>query len=107
MTPEEIKFKIPQVQAQNKELNEVESKEILESIRLEGVTNIQEYQRETTIWRDKKVVRKDIQYGDLVLRRRPLEKVRKLQLKREGPFTVARSLARQRAFRLRDLEGND
>jgi hypothetical protein len=46
------------------------SKEIIEGTRLEAVKNITKYQEQTKKWRDNQVVRKGIQYGDLVLRRK-------------------------------------
>ena len=38
---------------------------------MEAVENIAKYQEQTKKWRDNKIVRKSIQDGDLVLRRRP------------------------------------
>ena len=53
---------------------------------MEAVENIAKYQDQTKKWRDSKVVRKTIQDGDLVLRRKPNAKNdRKLQPKWEGP----------------------
>lgn len=78
MTPEEIKFKGPRTQAQCSTLNKSETKENLESIRLQAVINILDYQKETTRWRDKNIVRKDIKDGDLVLRQKPSKKNRKV-----------------------------
>jgi hypothetical protein len=37
---------------------------------LEATENIEKYQKETKAWKDKKVVRKDIKTGDLVLKRK-------------------------------------
>jgi hypothetical protein len=37
---------------------------------LEAAENIEKYQKDTKAWRDKKVVRKDIKTGDLVLKRK-------------------------------------
>ena len=54
---------------------------------MEAVENIAKYQDQTKKWRDSKVIRKIIQDGDLVLRRRPNAKnVRKFQPKWEGPY---------------------
>jgi hypothetical protein len=36
---------------------------------LEAAENIEKYQKETNAWKDKKVVRKDIKTGDLVLKK--------------------------------------
>ena len=44
---------------------------MIEGTRLEAVENIAKYQKQTRNWRDSKVIRKIIQDGDLVLRRRP------------------------------------
>jgi hypothetical protein len=45
-------------------------KDMIELTILEAAENIEKYQRETTAWRDRKVVRKDIKTGDLVLKRK-------------------------------------
>jgi hypothetical protein len=37
---------------------------------LEAAENIEKYQKETKAWKDKKVVRKDIKTGDLVLKKK-------------------------------------
>jgi hypothetical protein len=37
---------------------------------LEAAENIEKYQEETKAWRDKKIVKKDIKDGDLVLKRK-------------------------------------
>jgi hypothetical protein len=41
---------------------------------LEAAENIEKYQKETKAWKDKKVVRKDIKTGDLVLKKRRTRK---------------------------------
>jgi hypothetical protein len=46
------------------------SKKTIEATRLEAVDNITKYQQQTKKWRDNQVVRKNIQDGDLVLRRK-------------------------------------
>jgi hypothetical protein len=70
MLPKEIKHQnlhaIRQALAEDEEY----SKEIIEGTRLEAVKNITKYQEQTKKWRDNQVVRKGIQYGDLVLRRK-------------------------------------
>jgi hypothetical protein len=43
---------------------------------LEAAENIEKYQKETNAWKDKKVVRKDIKTGDLVLKKRRTGKTR-------------------------------
>ena len=66
-------------------------KETMEAARLEVVENINKYQQETKKWRDRKVVRKDIHDGDLVLgRRRDSLNTGKLQPKWEGAYNAMR-----------------
>jgi hypothetical protein len=72
MTPEEIKNESMRV-LKAKEIKEVDQKvekDIIELTILEAVENIEKYQKETKAWKDKKVVRKDIKTGDLVLKRK-------------------------------------
>jgi hypothetical protein len=65
------------------------SKERIEGTRLKAVENIRKYQDQTRKWRDNHVVRKKIQDGDLVLRRKPnMANAGKLQPKWEGPYTA-------------------
>ena len=81
------------------------SKEIIKGTRLEAVQNITKYQEQTKKWRDSHVVRKHIQDGDLVLRRKPnAANVEKLQPKWEGPYT-AKVAERPASFYLTDGEG--
>jgi hypothetical protein len=44
---------------------------------LEAAENIEKYQKETKTWKDRKVVRKDIMTGDLVLKKRRIGKTLK------------------------------
>jgi hypothetical protein len=67
MLPEEIKHQSLRSMQQSLAEDEEYAKEIVEGIRLDVVRNIYKYQAETKKWRDKSVVRKDIQDGDLVL----------------------------------------
>jgi hypothetical protein len=62
------------------------SKETNEGTRLEAVENIAKYQEQTRKWRDSQVVRKLIQDGDVVLRRKA--NAGKLQPKWESPYIV-------------------
>jgi hypothetical protein len=72
---------------------------------LEEVENIIKYQEQTKKWRDNQVVRKLIQDGDLVLRRKPnASNVGQLQPKWEGPYT-AKAAERPGSFYLVDGEG--
>jgi transposase InsO family protein len=72
MTPEEIKNESMRV-LKAKEIEEVDQKvekDMIELTILEAAENIEKYQKETKAWKDKKVVRKDIKTGDLVLKRK-------------------------------------
>ena len=81
------------------------SKETIEGTRLEAVENITKYQDQTKKWRDNQVIRKLIQDGDLVLRRKPnVENVGKLQPKWEGPY-MEKAARRTGSFYLTDGEG--
>jgi hypothetical protein len=89
MTPEEIKNESMRV-LKAKEIEELDQKvekDMIELTILEASKNIEKYQRETKAWRDKKVVRKDIKTGDLVLKRKKnWENPGKLHESWEGPF---------------------
>ena len=81
------------------------SKETIEGTRLEAVENITKYQDQTKKWRDSQVIRKLIQDGHLVLRRKPIaENIGKLQPKWEGPY-MAKAARRPRSFYLTNSEG--
>ena len=72
---------------------------------MEAVENINKYQEQTRKWRDSQVVRKLIQDGDLVLRRKPnAANAGKLQPKWKGPYT-AKAAGRPGSFYLTDGEG--
>ena len=72
---------------------------------MEAVENITKYQDQTKKWRDSQVIRKLIQDGDLVLRRKPnAENVGKLQQKWEVPY-MAKAAERLGSFYLTDGEG--
>jgi hypothetical protein len=89
MTPEEIKNESMRV-LKAKEIEEVDQKVEKDMIKLtilEAAKKIEKYQKETKAWRDKKVVRKDIKTGDLVLKRKKYWDNRgKLHESWEGPF---------------------
>jgi hypothetical protein len=71
MLPEEIKHQSLRVVKQVLAADEEYSKEIIEGTGLEAIENIIKYQEQTRRWRDRQVVRKLIQDGDLVLRTKP------------------------------------
>jgi hypothetical protein len=78
MAPEEMKNESMRV-LKAKEIEEVDQKvekDMIEFTILETAENIEKYQKETKAWRDKKVVRKDIKTGDLVLKKRRTGKIR-------------------------------
>jgi hypothetical protein len=80
---------------------------MIELMILEAAENIEKYQKETKIWKDKKVVRKDIKTGDLVLKRKNnWENPGKLQEPWEGQF-IAKETSMPRAFRLLSQTGEE
>jgi hypothetical protein len=89
MTLEEIKNESMRV-LKGKEIEEVDQridKDMIELTILEAAKNIEKYQKETKTWKDRKMVRKDIKTGDLVLKRKKnWENPGKLQEPWEGPF---------------------
>jgi hypothetical protein len=91
MTREEIKNESMRVQ-KAKEIEEVDmkvEKDMIELMILEATENIEKYQTETKAWKDRKVVRKDIKTGDLVLKRKKnWDKPGKLQEPWEGSYIV-------------------
>jgi hypothetical protein len=108
MTPEEIKNESLRVQ-KAKQIEEVEMKieDLIELTILEASENIKKYQRETKAWKDKKIFRKDIKTGDLVLKRKKnWENPGKLHESWEGPY-IARETTMPRAFRLVDQTGEE
>jgi hypothetical protein len=109
MTPEEIKNESMSVLMGNeiKEVDHKVEKAMIELIILEAAENIDKYQKETKIWKDKKVVRKDIKTGDLVLKRKKnWENPGKLQEPWEGPF-IAKETSMPGAFRLLSQTGEE
>jgi hypothetical protein len=50
--------------------NEEVDKDLVEIDRLDAVTNLLKYQKETRNWRNKKVSLKNIQVGEFVLKRK-------------------------------------
>jgi hypothetical protein len=79
MLLEEAKLQSLRVLKHALALDEEYSNETIEGTRLEALQDINKYQEQTKKWRDHQVVRKEIQHGDLVLRRKPnADKIRKL-----------------------------
>jgi hypothetical protein len=109
MTPEEIKNESSRVQ-KAKEIEEVYmkvEKDMIELSILETSDNIETYQRETKAWKDKKIVRKNIKSGDLVLKsKKNWENPRKLQESWARSY-IAKETSMPRAFRLTDQAGEE
>jgi hypothetical protein len=109
MTPEEIKNESMRV-LKVKEIEEVDKKvekDMIELMILKAVENIEKYQKETKTWKDRKVVRKDIKSGDLVLKRKKnWENPGKLQESWEGPY-IAKETNMPGAFRLLNQTGEE
>jgi hypothetical protein len=105
MLLEGIKHESLRTMQQTMAEDEEYSKETIEGIRLEAVDNILKYQAQTKKWKDKSIVIKDIQEGDLVLRRKAnATTAGKLLLKWEGPYTTI-VMGRPESFFLVGSEG--
>jgi hypothetical protein len=109
MTPEEIKNESMTVQ-KARGIEEVDTKVeegMIELTILEAAENIEKYKKETKAWKDRKVVRKDINTSDLVLKRKKnWENPGKLQEPWEGPY-IAKETNMPGAFRLVDQSGEE
>jgi hypothetical protein len=82
-------------------------KDMIELTILEAAENIEKYQKETKAWKYRKVVRKDINTGDLVLKRKKnWENLGKLQESWEGLY-IAKETNMPGAFRLTDQTGEE
>jgi hypothetical protein len=109
MTLEEIKNESTRV-LKGKEIEKVDQKvekDIIKLTILEAAENIKKYGKGTKTWKDRKVVRKDIKTGDLVLKRKKnWENPKKLQEPWEGPF-IAKETSMPGAFRLLSQTGEE
>ena len=74
-----------------------------ENARLHAASNLDKYHEETKTWRDKKVLRKNINPGDMVLIRHP-DKQGKLQSQWYGPFVLA-NMVKPGVYKLLNEEG--
>ena len=82
-------------------------KNLMELDILQVSENLEKYQQETTKWRDKKIVKKNITVGDWVLKTKPnVETSSKLNSKWEGPFLVTKS-NRPGSYHMSNAEGNE
>jgi hypothetical protein len=109
MTPEEIKNESMRV-LKAKEIEEADQKVekyMIELTTLEAAENIEKYQKESKACKDKKVVRKDMKTGDLVLKRKKnLGNPGKLHESWEGPY-IAKETDMLGAFRLLEQTGEE
>jgi hypothetical protein len=109
MTLEEIKNESTRV-LKAKEIEEFDQKvekDMIELTILEAAENIEKYQKETKAWKDKKVVRKDVKTGDLVLKRKKnWENPGKHHESWEGPY-IAKKTNMSGAFRLLEQTGKE
>jgi hypothetical protein len=109
MTPEEIKNESMRV-LKAKEIEEVDKKvekDMIDLTIFQAAENIEKYQKEIKAWRDKKVVRKDIKTGDLVLKRKKnWENPGKHHESWEGPF-IARETDMPGSFHLLEQTGEE
>jgi hypothetical protein len=109
MTPEEIKNESMRVlkAKEIEEANQKLEKDMIEITILEAAENIEKYQKKTKAWKDKKVVRKDIKTGDLVLKRKKnWENPGKLHESWEGPY-IAKETNMLGAFCLLEQTGEE
>ena len=82
MSPEEVKNKSLRATSAPKGNEPPDDSDLIELDILQAASNIIKYQKETTKWRDKKVVKKNISVGDWVLKRKPnAENAGKMKLK--------------------------
>jgi hypothetical protein len=90
-----------------KEVDQKVEKYMIELTILEAAENIEKYQKETKARKDKKVVRKDIKTGDLVLKRKKNWKnLGKLHESWEGRY-IAKETEMLGAFRLLEQTGEE
>lgn len=106
ITPEEVNLgsfrtEIEPTTPEQREVNV----EMIQNLRDKAAHNLDKYHAETRAWRNKSVVRKNIQTGDLVLIRHP-DKQGKLQSQWYGPFIVASKIG-ESTFRLKNDEGEE
>ena len=107
MSPEELKNKSLRTTSAPEGNKPSDESDLIELYILQAASNLSKYQKETTKWRDKKVVRKNISMGDWVLKRMPnAENAGKMEPKWDGPYLVISS-KRPGSYHLADTEGNE
>jgi hypothetical protein len=109
MTLEEIRNESMRV-LKAKEIKEADQevkKDMIELTILEAAENIEKYRKETKAWKGKKVVRKDIKTGDLILKRKKnWENPGKLRESWERPY-IEKETDMPGAFRLLEQTGEE
>ena len=82
MSPGELKNKSLRTTSAPEGNDPPDDSDLIELDILQAASNLIKYQKETTKWRDKKVVKKNISVGDWVLKRKPnAENAGKMKLK--------------------------
>ena len=88
MSPEELKNKSLRATSPPEGNEPPDDSDQIELDILQAASNLRKYQKETTKWRDKKVVKKNISVGDWVLKRKPnAENAGKMEAKGLGHIT--------------------
>ena len=107
MSPEELKNQSLRATSTPEGNEPPDDSDLIELDFLQATSNLNKYQKETTKWRDKKVVKKNISMGDWFLKRKPnAENVGKMEPKWDGPY-LAISNNRPGSYHLADSEGNE
>ena len=107
MSPEELKNKSLRATSPPEGNEPPDDSDQIELDILQAASNLRKYQKETTKWRDKKVVKKNISVGDWVLKRKPnAENAGNMEAKWDGPYLVISS-KRPGSYHLADSEGNE
>ena len=89
MSPEELKNKSLRAVSAPEGDEPPDDSDLIELDILQAASNLNKYQKETTKWRDKKVIKKNISVGDWVLKRKPnAENAGKMEPKWDGPYLV-------------------
>ena len=107
ISPEELKNKSLRAVSAPEGDEPPDNSDLIELDILQAASNLNKYQKETTKWRDKKVIKKNISVGDWVLKHKPnAENARKMEPKWDGPYLVISS-KRPGSYQLVDSEGNE
>jgi hypothetical protein len=103
MTPQELKHNSSRSNPGIiSNVDELTTKDLLGGDRVGALNTLNKYQAATKIWRDKAVIPKEFEEGDIVLIRTPRIKSRgKLESKWEGPFIIKKKTS-PNSYRLVD-----